>query len=59
MAFFNDHSRKAGEWLLEDACFIYLYICTLYFSKIQLVFYYQYCILIGLAITRLYVIAHQ
>ena len=28
------------------------------FSKIQLVVYYQYCVLIGLATTRLYVIAH-
>ena len=27
-------------------------------STIQLVVYYQYCILIGLATTRLYVIAH-
>ena len=28
------------------------------FSKIQLVVYYQFCILIGWATTRLYVIAH-
>ena len=30
-----------------------------YFSKIQLVVYYQCCVLIGWATTRLYVIAHQ
>ena len=29
-----------------------------YFSKIQLVVYYQYCILIGWATSRLFVIAH-
>ena len=30
----------------------------LFFSKIQLVVYYLYCILIGWATTRLYVIVH-
>ena len=30
----------------------------LFFSKIQLVVYYQCCVLIGWATTRLYVIAH-
>ena len=32
--------------------------CIILFSKIQLVVYYQCCILIGWATTRLYVIAN-
>ena len=38
-------------------------LCLSFFSKIQLVVYYQCCVLIGLATTglyqELYVIAHQ
>ena len=33
-------------------------VCLYVFSKIQLVVYYQCCVLIGLATSRLYVIAH-
>ena len=48
----------------EQFCPVYYeiktWICTrkTYISKIQLVVYYQCCILIGWATTRLYVIAH-
>ena len=35
-----------------------VYMLVFLISKIQLVVYYQYCVLIGRATTRLYVIAH-
>ena len=38
--------------------YIYIYIYISRFSKVQLVVYYQCCILIGGAATKLYVIVH-
>jgi len=37
---------------------VFCFRCLLHFSKIQLVVYHQCCVLIGLATSRLYVIAH-
>ena len=40
------------------ALYTHVYACISLFSKIQLVVYYQYCVLIGWATSRLFVIAH-
>ena len=50
--------RSLEVWCLTSSPYQLLYFRITYISKIQLVVYYQCCVLIGWATTRLYVIAH-